>query len=57
MPESPKEFTQWESLRVDDRDAQSAGEYPERTAGGSPHIGRGSIWIVLQAANLCVYAW
>ena len=44
-------------LRVDDRDAQSAGEYPERTAGGSPHIGRGSIWIVLQAANLCVYAW
>ena len=43
-------------LRVDDRDAQSAGEYPERTAGGSPRIGRGSIWIVLQAANLCVYA-
>lgn len=32
------------------------GEYPERTAGGSPRIGRGSIWIVLQAANLCVYA-
>ena len=21
------------------------------------HTGRGSIWIVLQAANLCVYAW